>query len=177
MPSSIFTNESTMIEDSFSSCDIEDRLITVQSSICKVLRTLILKNELNKKKKMGEGALFSVQNIPQISIEEYLKRICFYGEIEKGTLISSIIYIDRFLSSVPFCLSLSNVHQILFISIIVSIKFHEDNHYKLDFYSKVSGITMKKIAKLEYFFLKSIGFNLYINENSYSRYESLLQSF
>lgn len=52
-------------------------------------------------------------------------------------------------------------------SILIGIKYHEDEYYKNEYYAKVGGISLKEINKLESEYLSLIGYNLYVNPELY----------
>ena len=72
--------------------------------------------------------VFSANLIPDISIEEYLIRIQTYANMEKSTLILSLILIDRLCQKSNLTLTYHNIHRIIFSSILISIKYNEDNY-------------------------------------------------
>ena len=85
---------------------------------------------------------FSSSIIPNISIEEYLIRIQTYANIEKNTLILSLIYIDRLCKIASITLTYYNIHRILFISILISIKYNEDQYYNNKYYAEIAGVKL-----------------------------------
>lgn len=73
--------------------------IDLIQSISLTLETIL---EDNKSKpnykeivKKQSNMVFSSSKVPQISIEDYLKRIQTYSNMERNTLITSLIFIDR----------------------------------------------------------------------------------
>ena len=73
--------------------------INLIKAIAQTLETILEdnKNRPNYKDvlKKQSSMVFSSNNIPSISIENYLKRIQTYSNIEKNTLIIILIFIDR----------------------------------------------------------------------------------
>ena len=61
------------------------------------------------KKKLFQQYLI-VKKIPKISIEDYLKRIAKFTEIEESTLIIICIYLDN-LNEKKIYLTWSNIHR------------------------------------------------------------------
>lgn len=53
---------------------------------------------------------------------------------------------------------------------IIAIKFHDDEYYKNEYYSKVGGISLKELNKLESEFLNLIGYSLFVEPDVYSIY-------
>ena len=125
-------------------------------TISQILETILKDNKLldnyaeivKNQRKMA----FSSRIIPSISIEEYLIRIQTYANMEKNTLILSLIYIDRLCKIACITLTYYNIHRILFISILVSIKYNEDQYYDNKYYAEIAGVKLKELNTLEYNF-------------------------
>lgn len=117
---------------------------------------------------------FSLEKIPVVSIEDYINRIIYYSHIEKSTLILALIYIDRLCNFGNIFLTYYNIHRIIFISILVSLKFNEDLNYNLDYYAKVAGISQRRIKKLEKEFLSALQYNLFVEEELYLKYSKYM---
>jgi hypothetical protein len=143
--------------------------------IADILYSIILKNKKNKKAK-DEKSPFTHQNVPSISIYDYLLRILNYSKMDKSTLIISLIYIDNICQKKDIILTKYNVHRILFSSILVAIKYNEDKIYDNLFYSKVAGISLKELNVLENKFLKIIDFELFIPKEVYEKYYNYLNN-
>lgn len=115
---------------------------------------------------------FCLKTIPSISLFDYLSRINKYTNLDISTLISALIYIDRFCCNANIILNEYNIHTILFISIYVSIKFHEDISCKDDYFAKIGGLSLEEISKLSLIFICVLDYKLYINYEDYKRYEN-----
>ena len=154
---------------------------SIELSIHLLLKELLKKNKslpnykiiVSKQRKQ----IFSLSKIPKIGILEYLYRIINYIEIERTTLISALIYMNRVLSLDSFFLTEFNVHQILLMCIITSYKMNEDIIYGNDFMSEVAGISLKKFNKLEIEFLDLISYKLMIYEDEFLNYKELLENY
>ena len=72
--------------------------------------------------------VFSANLIPNISFEDYLIRIQIYSNIEKSTIIISLILIDRLFQLSNVTLAYHNIHRIIFSAILISIKYNEDTY-------------------------------------------------
>lgn len=59
---------------------------------------------------------------------------------------------------------------------VISIKYNEDDYFSNEFYSRVGGVQKSEIDRLEYSFLNLSGYNLYVNEEVFDRYNSYLLS-
>ena len=147
-------------------------------NIADILLSLIEENknlynyeeEISKQKKL----VFYSREIPSISIKDYLYRIHLYTEAEFNTLILALIYIDKICEKASIILSEFNIHQILFTSIIIAIKYNEDLYYDNKYYAKIAGVTPKELQKMESDFLRMIKFELYINKKIFDKYRNYI---
>ena len=148
------------------------------NSISKALNTILDKNknvknykDILKKQSM---MYFSANAIPNITIKDYLMRIQNYSEVEKSTLILSLILIDRMCRKSGILLTHYNIHRILFSSLLVSIKYNEDSYFDNNFYSQIAGVKPNELKLLEYTFLEYNDFNIYVKDDEYKQYEKYL---
>jgi hypothetical protein len=148
------------------------------NSISKALNTILDKNknvknykDILKKQSM---MYFSANTIPNITIKDYLMRIQNYSEVEKSTLILSLILIDRMCRKSGILLTHYNIHRILFSSLLVSIKYNEDSYFDNNFYSQIAGVKPNELKLLEYTFLEYNDFNIYVKDDEYKQYEKYL---
>ena len=152
--------------------------INLINSITKTLNTIL---EQNKKLKNYKDILkkqismyFSANTIPNISIKDYLIRIQNYSEMEKSTLILSLILIDKMCKKSGIVLTHYNIHRILFSSVLISIKYNEDSYFDNNFYSQIAGVKPNELKLLEYTFLEYNDFNIYVEDIEYEQYEKYL---
>ena len=144
-------------------------LESISSTLTKLLE------ETSKKyhnlKKINLNSVFNCTLVPQISLYDYLSRIVKYTNIEKSTLIISLIYIDRICQR-NFYINEHNIHKVLFASILVSIKYNEDDFYKNNYYSQIAGVSVKELFRMESDFLALIDFTLFVNDDLYEKYKT-----
>ncbi len=147
-------------------------------NISSTLESLIEENKhlLNYNEKIiaQKKLLFNAKELPTITIKNYLYRIQTYSEAEDNTLIFALILIDKICETGSIILTEYNVHRLLFISILISIKYNEDLVFELDCYSKIAGITKKEIKKLEYEFLTLIKFEVYVQKTLFDNYKNYI---
>ena len=155
--------------------DFNNPLFKIAYEISEILKILIEKSAFNSNIKVKQSVteIFNSLIIPQISIYDYLKRIIMYSNIEENTLISSLIYIDR-LCIKNVNLNKYSIHKILFSCILLSIKTNEDNFYKNDYYSEISGIPLKQLNFIEYNLLVIFNFETYISSDIFNEYKRIL---
>jgi ATP-dependent 26S proteasome regulatory subunit len=179
-----FQGEETEIKDKNEIKEEEQNDISNLDLIKSISQTLSSIVENSKKQnnykeilKKQSKMVFSANLIPNISIQDYLIRIQTYSKIEKSTLIISLILIDRICQRANLTLTYYNIHRILFSSILISIKFNEDNYYDNKFYADIAGVKTKELKMLEYTFLSMLHFNLFIKNDLYEKYKDYLEEF
>ena len=150
-------------------------------SISSILTTIL---EDNKKSddykdilKEQSKMIFSANSVPGISINDYLIRIQTYSNIEKSTLILTLIQIDHICKKANLVLTYYNIHRLLFGAILISIKYNEDSYYDNKFYSEIAGVKLKELKMIEYTFLELSDFNVFVNHKEYEQYEQYLEEF
>jgi len=114
--------------------------------------------------------------IPLISIKDYLEHLYKYIKLNSSTMILILIYIDRICNIHKCKLSFYNIHKLILGSMIVAIKYNEDENYSLKFYAKIGGVTLGEICNLEYNFLSLINYNLFVNDNLFQKYNDFILS-
>ena len=149
-----------------------------------ISQTLVTILENNKKKpnykeivKKQSKMAFSANLIPNISIEDYLLRIQTYSNIEKSTLIISLIFIDKLCHTADVTLTHYNIHRILFTAILISIKYNEDSFFDNKYYSEIAGVKIKELKLLEYTFISMVNFKFFVHTELYEKYRSYLENF
>ena len=144
--------------------------VTLMQLISENMQKDSYKEKLNKKKKQ----IFTSKTIPKISVSDYLLRITKYANVSDEILIIALIYLDKLCKKNKIMLNSYNVHRLLFISILISIKMNSDKIYKNNYYSKISGINPKDLCLMEYEFIYLSGFMLNIKKEIYEKYKSFL---
>ena len=152
--------------------------IDLINAISRTLLTILNNNESLKNYreivKKQNLMCFSANSVPNISIKDYLIRIQNYSQMEKSTLILSLILMDKMCKKSNIALTIYNIHRILFSSVLISIKYNEDSYFDNTFYAQIAGIKPNELKLLEYKFLEFNDFNVYTNDYDYEQYEKYL---
>ena len=159
----------------------EENQIIVESLLIKINKILEIVMEENKELENYNDKLLSQQkmsfntnNIPNITIQKYLERIFKYTEAEESTFIIALIYIDRINQISDIIITPYNIHRIIFISVLLAIKYNEDITFDFDYYAQVAGISIDELKSLEIEFVCLVKFKLYINKEQFDNYKSFL---
>ena len=107
---------------------------------------------------------------PSIKIKDYLEQLYKYGRMNGSTIILMLIYIDRLCNINKIKLTYRIIHKLILSSLIVAIKFNEDEIYSLKIYAKIGGVTKAELEFLEICFISCINFNLFIKEELFNKY-------
>ena len=172
-------NHNKIKEDLFDDNEKEDdydNTSGIIQIIAELLKDICDEGKINKEEKLKLVKTFTCQKIPSISINDYIERLYKYSKVSKETFIFILIYIDQICDKHKIFLNYNNIHKLILASFIVAIKFYEDEHYSLNFYAKLGGISKKELLILEYEFLALIDFQLYIGEELFNKYNDYLQN-
>lgn len=146
---------------------------------------MIKENELDNNKKLSlkngknDHSIFFMKNLPKISFIEYLQRINHYLKPEKSTILLALMYIDDLYSNSNSNMLISwfNIYKTFLAAFVVAIKFNEDDYDSNLIFSKVGGISLEEINKIELEFCKLMKFNFYVGMKSFNEYKLFLENF
>jgi hypothetical protein len=69
------------------------------------------------------------------------------------------------------------MYRIILATVVLAIKYNEDDYYANDYYAKVGGITLQEMNGLEYESVKMMEHRLFIDEEFYKKYEVYLKNY
>ena len=101
-----------------------------------------------------------MKTIPDISINDFLERLSKYSKASDEIFILTLIYIDRVCHYYSIKLNYNNIHKLILASMIIAIKYNEDEYYSIKFYAKLGGVTKAEMNLLEYHFIYLINFKI-----------------
>ena len=119
---------------------------------------------------------FMTQNIPSMSIKDYLLRLSQFTKMSESTIIIILIYIDRISNINNFRLTYKNIYKLILSAMVVAIKYNEDLFYSSAIYAKLGGLSVSELNYLEFQFLILIKFSLFIENDLYDKYKNNLLS-
>ena len=158
-----------------SQVEINELLI---KKIGKILQLVIEENkslENYKEKLKAQKEMSSTSyNKPSLSVIDYLIRIATYSEAEDNTIILSLIYIDRISELSSIILTPYNIHRLLFVAVLIAIKYNEDVCFGFSFYATIAGVSIKELKALESEFIDLIKFKLYVKKEEFEKYKSYI---
>ena len=120
---------------------------------------------------------FMTESIPSLSIKDYLTRLSQFTKINESTIILILIYIDRIGKINKFILTYRNIYKLILASMVIAIKYNEDNFFSSEVYAKLGGLSVLELNYLEFQFLILIKFSLFIEKDLFDKYYYNLLSF
>ena len=119
---------------------------------------------------------FMTQNIPSMSIKDYLLRLSQFTKMSESTIIIILIYIDRISNLNNFRLTYRNIYKLILSAMVIAIKYNEDIFYSSSIYAKLGGLSISELNYLEFEFLILIKFSLFIEKDLFDKYKNNLLS-
>ena len=167
------TESNTSINNSFESqCPISQSLKNhIISAIALNLKDIIDENiQQGNNRFLWKDNIFYLEQIPPISLENFIHHLMRYTNMNISTLILSVIYIDKFCEKVKYILSFNNIYRLLLISIFISLKYNEDVKVNAQYYADVSGVNVEDLKMLEYQMCTIFDFEFYVDSDYYQQY-------
>ena len=165
------TDANTSVNTSFESqCPISPNLKNhIISAIALNLKDLIEENKKNNNF-FWKNNIFYLEQIPPISLEDYIRHLVKYTNMNISTLILSIIYIDQFCEKYRYILSLNNIYRLLLISVFISQKFNEDVMVDAKTYANIAGVSLDDLKMLELQMCTALNFEFFVKSEYYQQY-------
>lgn len=165
------TEANSSVNASFESqCPISPNLKNhIISAIALNLKDLIEENKKNNNF-FWKDNIFYLEQIPPISLEDYIRHLVKYTNMNISTLILSIIYIDQFCEKYRYILSLNNIYRLLLISVFISQKFNEDVMVDAKTYANIAGVSLDDLKMLELQMCTALNFEFFVKSEYYQQY-------
>mmetsp|Transcript_12808 Transcript_12808/g.21880 ORF Transcript_12808/g.21880 Transcript_12808/m.21880 type:complete len:176 (+) Transcript_12808:29-556(+) len=144
-----------------------DNRVTVRS-VCVMLERKMMINKL-RGFQGNNWTPFHAASIPTVGIQQYLCRFLQYARANEEQLVSSLIYLERFLENSESSLDVLSVHRLALIALVTACKYTNDNPYNNSFYARIGGLPVPELNSLELVFLSSLQFELYIHPKTYQQ--------
>lgn len=82
-----------------------------------------------------------------------------------------MIYIDRLTDISSIILTPYNIHRIIFVAILLAIKYNEDVYFEFNYYANIAGVSVNDLKKLESDFVYLIGFKFFVDNKEFGKYK------
>lgn len=154
----------------------------VSNSVSKLLNTMAyqfhsqLVNETQKAE--YKVTVFDSHSVPDIQLVDYLYRIVTMSRWMQRDVIVALIYADKLINlEVISGISFHNVHRLMAVSLMMSMKFFEDQPYSNKNWTKIVGIPLKELNSLELYFLQALNYDLNVTLEQLHGWAAAISSF
>lgn len=106
---------------------------------------------------------------------QYIQRLITYTECSNASFVAAVVYLDR-LHEKHHILSLKhrNCHRLISTTLLLAIKFLDDEHCPNSYYADVFGLDLDELNILELELLSLLRWNLRIESETYRTYDNSL---
>ncbi len=87
------------------------------------------------------------------------------------------MYIDRLCENTKIQMAMNNIHRLIITSVLLAIKFNEDDYYSNNHYAKIGGISLQEINKLEEEFIEGLNWIVWVEKSLFDKYSSYLRHY
>ena len=144
--------------------------------ISTVILEIIEENNKNPSKITKNIKIYEGERASSVPINKFISRLVKYSNTEPTSIVIALIYMDRLCEMSKIMLDLANFHRIFLISFVIAIKYNDDKYYTNSMYAKMGGISLNELNKLETYFLQSIEFFLFVENEIFEKYLNYLKS-
>jgi hypothetical protein len=96
------------------------------------------------------NSIFNSQAIPNIELDDFLRRIHKFTQFSKECLIIAVIYIDRYnMRESEFVINRYNVHKLLLACLLLATKFQDDFYYDNKAFELAGGVNISQLHVFE----------------------------
>ena len=123
--------------------------------------------------------VFDSHEIPNITMQNYLTRIMTYARTSSRSLIMSLSYIDIIVNERANNMTVTrhNVHRLMLVSLMIASKFYNDIYYDNKTWSRIGGVSLEEINRLEHNFLRLMEYRVHIHVDRFINYVQLFLSY
>lgn len=118
---------------------------------------------------------FHAAGEPVFSFSEYISRFITYCDCSPSCYVVAFMYIDRIVQQfkeLPF--NNLTCHRLLLTSIVMAIKFNEEEVFPDKFYAAIGGLDVSEIVYLQRAFLELLNWKLNVDPVDYERYRAFM---
>jgi len=122
----------------------------------------------------GRLTCFHSKCVPPMSVVAYMARLHQYFGCSSTCYVLALVYVDRLVKRCPdIVISPLCCHRLLFASVVVAAKFHDDLFYSNAHYSKVGGVRVAELNGMELRLMNLLGWQLQVSPEEYETYSKL----
>eukprot|EP00667_Euglena_gracilis_P007370 EG_transcript_7442 len=120
---------------------------------------------------------FDATAVPSVPLESYVERLFKYAQCSPSCFIAALIYLDRLMNTGMIPLTKLNAHKLMLVSLVTSVKVHEDVRLSNTDFAYLGGTTAPELKRVEVLFLFMLKFDLYIEPQVFNHYSKRLTAY
>ena len=94
-------------------------------------------------------SIFNSSSVPNMTLEDFLRRLHKYTQFSAECLVISIVYIDRYNMEEPdFSLNNLNVYKMVLTSLLLAVKYQDDFYYDNKAFEFSGGVNASHLHQL-----------------------------
>eukprot|EP01059_Diplonema_ambulator_P007636 TRINITY_DN17120_c0_g1_i1.p1 TRINITY_DN17120_c0_g1~~TRINITY_DN17120_c0_g1_i1.p1 ORF type:complete len:181 (+),score=30.74 TRINITY_DN17120_c0_g1_i1:3-545(+) len=109
----------------------------------------------------GAVSVFDARWVPEMSVNDYMVRVCKYGMCSPGVFAAMEVYLERANAKLP--ITPHNVHRLLLAALITAAKYVDDTRISLQHYANLAGIPLKEVNQIEAAFITLLEWDLSVS--------------
>eukprot|EP00927_Polykrikos_kofoidii_P074924 TRINITY_DN70982_c0_g1_i1.p1 TRINITY_DN70982_c0_g1~~TRINITY_DN70982_c0_g1_i1.p1 ORF type:complete len:321 (-),score=58.42 TRINITY_DN70982_c0_g1_i1:485-1447(-) len=123
-------------------------------------------------------AVFFGTRVPSIDLFAYFSRLSKHFNCSPECYVTACVYIIRIVMHQPkLVVNDLSVHRLLFTSLVLAVKFHDDDHYPNAYYAKIGGVTTDVLNSLELAFLTIVEWKLHVSTREFEKYYDFMRQY
>jgi len=140
----------------------------IVSAFCHSIEQMCRENNQKITKRAQTRTRFHSAVIPDISLADFLKRICWFCDCPKECFVIALEYIHRIVEYSPeIQVNYNSAHHLILTCMQVSIKFYDDVVLNHKYFAQVVGLPAVEISTLEKKLLFLLSFDLFVLPERY----------
>ncbi len=74
-------------------------------------------------------------------------------------------------------MAMNNIHRLVITSVLLAIKFNEDDYYSNNHYAKIGGISLQELNTLEGELIEGLNWIVWVEKSLFDKYSSYLKHY
>jgi len=168
--------ESWEVELSLTWKQVEKQGLNIAVATACILHRICAANDAQAHKH-SRSAPFVGLEIPDIGVVDYCKRLRRYFSCSPSCFVTALMYIDQILTKTKkadpeerVVLDTLTIHRLVLVSMVLAVKYHEDNHYSQAYYAQVGGVSLAELNSMERLFVTIVEWDLDVSYDRFVKY-------
>eukprot|EP01059_Diplonema_ambulator_P036417 TRINITY_DN9061_c2_g1_i2.p1 TRINITY_DN9061_c2_g1~~TRINITY_DN9061_c2_g1_i2.p1 ORF type:complete len:169 (+),score=38.40 TRINITY_DN9061_c2_g1_i2:49-507(+) len=127
-----------------------------------------------KAKKDDEVTVFDAKDEVPVGMGDYLARWVKHTKNDALVLVPAMVLLDRAISRSGLSLTNRRKHRLVLAALVITQKISFDINHSNVIYSRIGGVTLEEVTRLEREFLRIIDWDCSVSAEEYDEYVTAL---